>query len=181
LFFLLPPFVLGQAVGLEVVAVLRAVVTLLAPAIQLTIVATLVMPPILVQLQGTQGHREFLRRSYWVGFGAAAAYLIVLSGAGSPLMVALYGEQYGKYAYLVPLVGLSILANAVIAVSGAAIRAREKPEIIFRASLGTAVLVLPLGIVVVHQWGVIGAALGMSAAYGLLMILQLRGLSRAGA
>ena len=89
-----------------------------------------------------------------VGLG----YWGVVSLFNQPLVDLLYNGKFAEEAYLLAVLGLIPLANGIGAVLSAALRAIERPDLIFWSSLAATVVTLALGIPITYFYGLVGAA-----------------------
>lgn len=96
------------------------------------------------------------------GFVACAvAYWLVIGAFSADVIRWLYGDDYGEYADLMWLLGALPIAVGTKVVLEAALRALEKPDLLFWAYLASTVLTLTLGLGLLALYGIAGAAVGL--------------------
>ncbi|MCH5375316.1 MAG: hypothetical protein JJ992_15195 [Planctomycetes bacterium] len=170
--------------SVEDVAGLRALLNLIMPVLHVIAALGLLLLPALVRaIKSSSGISRIVSRVTMLFIAATVAYGIFLAVAGDWLIGFLYDGKYDSFYHL--LLPLSILpaSSALVAVFGSVIRAYERPDLVFRAYLGTLFVTATIGLALVYYLGVDGAAFGLllsSTATALFMGLLLRR-SRSGA
>jgi O-antigen/teichoic acid export membrane protein len=171
--------------GLEVTAAFKALMNLLMPMFQGIAALTSLLLPMLVRVkeQPRFGARVFFALIPLVL--APTLYWVLLGAFHSPLVSWLYGGQYTGYANLIWLLGLAPIAAAVRGVLGQALKALERPDWLFWATIVSAVVAVTLGTGCMYLWGIFGAGMGllisqataaaMSAALLLVLLRQTNG------
>ena len=95
----------------------------------------------------------------FVVFGAIYWGLLVIFK--QPLINWIYNGKYSEHAWLLWLVGASLVSGGVIDVIGSALRAMERPDQMFWSNLISTVIAVAFGLVCMALWGVVGAAIGL--------------------
>lgn len=157
--------------GLKAAGALKAIMNLTMPATQSLIAFSVLMIPLFVRHLdggGTRLVRQTVRRVTGICVAGAAVYLVVLWLFRVRIINLLYGGKYLEYAGLpVLLVGLVPLVIACTVTFGVALRAFERPDRLFWANVAASVLAVSFGLWLVATWGVLGAAAGYLASYGV--------------
>jgi len=170
----------GRA-GLAGTAGLRALVNLFNPVLHTQVALSAVLIPVLVrrkQRLGVAGMVRTLRILLALVVPASAAYLAVLWWLRPSLFQLAYNGKYREYSGLpFLLVGLLPVMTSATVVFGSALRAIERPKLIFwgYATAGTSALIL--GLPLARMFGVTGAAIGLLisssiATFGLAWLLH---------
>lgn len=153
--------------GLEAAATFRALMNLLLPMMQIASALAILALPLLVRRARTRHGaygRLVLGLSAALG-SAAVAYGIVAVAFGEPVLRWLYAGSYAEHApALVAMAGVPIFA-AVAGILGSALRAVERPELVFRAYLAPTGVALTVGLPLTLLRGVPGASIGWLATY----------------
>jgi O-antigen/teichoic acid export membrane protein len=147
--------------GLEATAALRALMNLALPLQHTYSAVGAVLVPHLVRVRGTARWSSALTSVFLFFIVGAALYWLGLGLLGRPLVELLYGGTYTSHAGLLWVIGLVPLAGAGIMVAGSALRALERPKLVFAANSASGALALSLGLGLVLSWGVGGAAVAM--------------------
>jgi len=79
---------------------------------------------------------------------------------GVPIMELLYKGNYTSYAPLLYIAAFLPVSVSVVSVVGGALRAMEKPQLVFYSYVATFVSALGVGIPLMFVWGVKGALIG---------------------
>jgi O-antigen/teichoic acid export membrane protein len=148
-------------VSLESSGLLRAILNLITPMhLVIAAVATLLIPA----LSGSGPGRasRLVTRSTLVLACAAAVYAVVLGLFQRPLFALLYGDQYQPQGHQVWILAGTLIAAAAADVAAAALRARERPDLVFRAYVLAALLAMAGGAVLTIWLGLTGAIVAMA-------------------
>lgn len=152
--------------GLHATGALRAAVNLLTPMTLVSHACASVMAPTLVRGAAATSEPAVRRRvGHVLGslLGGCTAYWLLLGLLHVPLFRVVYAGRYAEHAWLLWLVGLTMLTTAIVDVLSAALRARHQPTLVFRAFAAAAGVALVGGTVAVCLWGAPGAAAGLVA------------------
>lgn len=159
IYFVLLP-VLG---GLEDSAGLKAIMNLIMPILQVNSALGILIVPVYVRVLHSYGQMELTK---WVKRGVvffsagAGTYWVVLYLFRSQLFDVLYGGRYRDYAdLLLPLGAIPVAAGLNIAFGGA-LRALERPDLIFRCYVVATAAALTIGVWLIGTHGSTGAVLG---------------------
>lgn len=166
-------------VGLEGIAVLRALTNLILPVVHAISALSLLLVPLLARLQRERKEQmtRTLRRFLAVFLAGAGIYNLGLIFFRREAVRLLYGSKYADAVHLVPLVGLLAFFSSFISVLGAALRALERPEKVFWSYLGASAVAVGFGILLAMRLGVAGGLWGLllsSLTTALMMFLFYR-------
>ena len=149
--------------GLATSGALRALHNLVLPLLHaISALGLLVLP----SLSATAyiGRQTLLQRKVWrllsIFAGGSAVYWAILAMLHQPLVEWLYGGKYIKEAYLLVILGFLPVSASAVSVLGAALRAIERPDYVFKAYLLTCISGLIVGIPMAIFYGLLGAILG---------------------
>ena len=145
--------------GLAAAGTLKALANTILPISHAQASVAAVLVPALVEARRTGSFGRVLRRAVALFALACAAYWLALGALHRPLVHALYGGRYDASSHLLWIFGAIPLAGGLGDVLGSAVRALERPDVLFRAHLVAAALALTVGVWCVAAWGVAGAAL----------------------
>ena len=168
--------------GLEASGALKALMNLLMPILHANGALSILLIPELVKAHGEGRLRRMAALALGIFVLSAVAYWLFIGLFGAQLMAWLYAGQYGEYAHLLWLLGLLPLLAGINAVISAALRALEKPDLIFRAYVGSTVVALTFGVACIALGsftGVILAQLVTSLATVTGLVVVWRTLSSA--
>lgn len=163
--------------GLASAAAFRALSNLVLPMFQgITALSTLLLP-ILARARGTPRFRSVLVVAS-VGFvGSAGIYWMLVGELCRPVIQLLYNGNYAEYAHLLWLLGLLPVLAGVVAVVSNALRAWERPDLVFWAYTASAFCTLTLGLLAVVRWQITGAVLAQvlaTSASAVVMVILFR-------
>ena len=167
-FFLLPLFA-----GLAATASLRALSNLVLPMLQsITALSTLLLPT-LARARGSARFRYALGIAFALFCSGTLVYWVLLGTFADRLIAFLYAGVYGEHAHLLWLLGFIPVLAGVIAVLSNALRAQERPQVIFWAYVASASTTLTFGIWASIRWELAGAILGqvVSAVATIVVLL----------
>jgi O-antigen/teichoic acid export membrane protein len=158
-------FALSLSVDLNATAQLRVAMTLIMPAsAALSAISTLFVPA-LVRLRS----RDYFRRVLVAGMALftllAALYWLILGLFSQPILLWLYGERYVDVGPVIWIVGLVPILTGSVTVLGPALRALERPDLVFWAHALSSAATVTIGLALMTVYGLEGAAFGMVAAY----------------
>jgi O-antigen/teichoic acid export membrane protein len=170
------PLLAGFA-GLGSVASLKALMNLAAPVTQLQAAFSMLLIPYAAR-QFRQGGQESVvrlgRLLTWCGLGAAVCYWLLIAGFKHTIFHVLYAGRYPEVAALIPLAALGSIFWAGTFGFSTALRAMERPRLIFVGFGVAAAVSLIAGIPATHAFGLTGAMWGINlsdlSAFLLLMM-----------
>lgn len=150
---------------------LRALFNFALPMLQLVGAFGPMVIPILVRSHREDRLEKMARSMGLAAIIATSIYAVSLLFLGTMFMDLIYKGKYASYADLLWLVGILPIFASLVLVYGSAIRAMEKPKLVFKAYLGVNVVCLLVGLPLTYHMGVKGAILGMLAATGVNSML----------
>jgi O-antigen/teichoic acid export membrane protein len=153
-------WLLGHSSGLAPVGTFEAITNLILPVRQAFQALAMNVLPQASELEH-RGDRPAVRRfvmgnlrSYLIGALAHAVFFVV---AAPRLIGLVYGPRYSMTVGAMMLLAAVPIGVAAQVVLGAAVRAMERPDAIFRATAVGALLTLFPGYLFISLWGVTGA------------------------
>jgi len=163
------PIVLGLAAGaapdLETGGALKALMNFSVPLILVGWAASTLVTPMLVRAKHTP---RFFKIS-WVMLAMTAGlpllYWPLLGFFGEPIIDLLYSGKYVKYAALTWLIGLIPIIAGFDAVLHTQLKAAERPDRLFLASVASSVVLIVVGLPMVLVWGLTGAIIAVLISY----------------
>lgn len=153
--------------GLEGTAAVRALMNLVMPLLHTNAAIAILLVPRCVaalQTEGRAGLDRLVRLAFILLATGAALYWGILLVSRHTLLLWFYGGHYGAYAELLLLAGFLPLSEAAISVLSAALRALERPDVIFWCHLVGLGVALTGGLWLLAVHGVAGAVIGRLAA-----------------
>lgn len=163
----------GALLGLQASGLLRAIANLITPMHLISTAVATQLVPTLVRTE-----RDVRKRAMWRPLlllsAVAAGYWLVLGILQRPLFELVYGGQYMPAAHLVWALGLTVVSGAAADITAAALRAGERPDLVFRCFAGATLITVVGGPILISTWAVSGAVVVMAlssaaAAAGLLV------------
>ena len=111
--------------------------------------------------QGAHARRKWLL-STGTRLAAFVALLVALiSLCAQPLMGLLFTPAYARYAHVVPILAIATILMAINSLLNVAFRTLDMPQMGFRGKAVSAVVTSLIGIPLIRELGITGAALGM--------------------
>jgi O-antigen/teichoic acid export membrane protein len=163
--------------GLEASGAFRALLNLFVPMMHVTSALGILALPALVRFWRTKtGDYAWLVGRLAIGFAAiSAGYGILIAVFGRQVLLWLYGGNYIEFAPSIAVLAAVPALAGLSAVFGSALRAVERPELVFRAYVLPTVAAGSVGVLLAYTQGVSGASLGWlltyaSAACSLLIV-----------
>jgi O-antigen/teichoic acid export membrane protein len=147
--------------GLEASASLRALMNLILPLLMAVQAMSTLLIPSLGTVRGEAKFGILVRFAVVAAVLGSVSYWLLLGLLHDPLIAWLYGGRYTENAGLLWILGLMPVSAGVVHVLAAALRASERPDQVYWAYLFSTAVALPLGIVAVFAWGIIGAVVGL--------------------
>jgi O-antigen/teichoic acid export membrane protein len=168
-------FILPVTGGLAAAGALRALANLALPMFQLITALSMLLLPALARTRGTHQFRSAFMAALMLFMGSAIVYWLGVAGMATRVMDLLYGGRYTEHARLLWLLGALPVVAGLVAVVSNALRACERPDLVFWAYAASACMTLTVGISAAARWGVAGAVVGQvlanSAAAAVLVVL----------
>jgi len=158
--------------GLEAGASIKALMNLTMPAIQAITALGVLLVPTLAQARGQAGFGSLVRLSLVPFVLGPVLYWLLLGTFHQPLIAWIYGGQYAEHSGLLWVLGLTLIANGVIAVAGGSLRALERPDRLFFAYALSALVTVIVGAGLTFLWGITGAVVGILISYGTIAIMM---------
>jgi O-antigen/teichoic acid export membrane protein len=173
IYFLVLPAWAGLAAG----AGLKALVNLAQPALHTLLALTSLMLPVLVRRRQAGGPAAVTGAAlrFLVFFATISLfYLGALWLLRERVFDLLYGGKYREHASALLWVGLMPMAASGTVVLGSVLRALERPDHVFRASVWGAGVALTAGFALAVGQGVVGAAAAIVISYLVTGVMMLR-------
>ncbi len=159
--------------GIEASAELKALSNLLMPIMHAYVALTVLMVPAFVKAYERGKLKPLVWKLVLIISLLTGIYAIGLVLFGEAGMDFLYKGKYTHLAVFLPLAALIPIASSAVAVLSAAIKATERPDLVFWANLSSAILMLSLGIYLIRTLEVEGAlwAQLISICAGLVVLI----------
>lgn len=110
------------------------------------------------------GYKAWQKWLFQIGIVLAVMTLLVvlpISIIAKPILNYLYTPFYGQYAFLVPILSVSVMLRAVNTVLQAAFNTAGFPQVGFAAKLASGLFTILIFYPLLRLWGVAGAAVGV--------------------
>ncbi len=157
------PFI-AVLVGFEQAGAFRAMQNLTLPLERSLVGLGLLLLPWLSQQRVLHGEgylKNKLFKILLINFSVANGYIIILILFGKYATAFLYGQTYANnFVWLLPYIGIAAVVNAIAIGLYTGFRAIERPDVIFWSQTAGALLTLTLGLYLVRNLKLYGAALG---------------------
>lgn len=160
--------------GLQAGAALRALMNAIMPVLQAYAALSTLLTSALSRARGTPKFAHSVRLALAFFVAGAGVYWAFLAVAHDWVVAVLYGGRYAGSADLLPLLGLLPVTAGALAVLGAAIKAQERPDLMFRAYALTALVALTLGVALVAYGGLTGAVAGLLLSSAVTTVVAFR-------
>jgi O-antigen/teichoic acid export membrane protein len=121
--------------------------------------------------EGIAGLRRVLRKGVFVLGTGIGLYVIIITIFSEPLLVLMYGGKYTGLTAVIALLGVNTLLNGIASSYGAALSIMERTDFSFYANLASIAVTFSIGIFLVINYGVLGAAIAYAAAKTVSTIL----------
>lgn len=153
--------VLPLWVGLHENAVLGALYNVnLMSAHVIAALSVLLIPSLTRTFQASQEQfRHHVAVSIGLFAAAGAAYWVILFFFGDQILSLLYSGKYTAYSYLLLILGLEPVSNAIGVVLTSALRAMERPDIIFYSFIIPNLVMMTVGLGLTYIYGLLGAVI----------------------
>jgi O-antigen/teichoic acid export membrane protein len=156
----LPFLLLPLAGGLEMSGVLKALLNFIMPVAHAYAAITLLLVPIFVRARDAGTFGRTFRHAALLVVAGTAAYGIFLGSFGETLLDLVYAGQYVQHAGLLWLVAAIPLMSGVASLLRTGLRALEQPNLVFWAYLGSSLVALTAGVMLILTFGLVGALTG---------------------
>jgi O-antigen/teichoic acid export membrane protein len=146
---------------------LKAMYVLIAPVEQVMISLSFLFLPILSAKYAARNFTAFLsvwRRYALLELGVALMFATAVREVGGPVIHILYAGKFDELAPMLFLLALVPLTMAIGNTMSDAIRAAEKPRLVFYAVISSALATFVVGLPLVRHFGLQGAVYGMLAS-----------------
>lgn len=147
--------------GLEASGQLRAILNLITPMHLVIAALVTLLVPALARAKGSAA-RAAIMRSMLLLAGGAVVYALLLGLLQSPLFRLLYGQQYEPAPHLVWLLAATLLPAAIADVCAAALRARQRPDLVLRGYAFAAAITIVGGVLLTLWLELTGAVVAMT-------------------
>jgi O-antigen/teichoic acid export membrane protein len=165
--------------GLGAAAAVKALLNIVLPMLQANVALAALLLPALARLRGQSRFPIVVIGAIAAFGGGPILYWIFLGLFAEKLIHFLYGGQYVEYAHLLWFVGILPVIAGIAAVLSNTLRALERPDQVFWAYFGSAIVAVSLGPLAILHWGIRGAIFGqissMLAMTCILFVLLLHG------
>jgi O-antigen/teichoic acid export membrane protein len=122
------------------------------------------------------GYAVWRRWLLQVGFilvSISASVAVTMATFAKPLLAFVYTPFYAEYAFLMPVLAVYYCLLAANMVLSAAFNTARLPHVGFVAKSISAVLTLVISYPLLQKWGVMGAAVGLSATQAFWTLIYL--------
>lgn len=142
--------------GLEATAALRALMNLIMPVLQVYAALSVLLLPTLVQARGAAGFGRTTRLNFVLFISGSTLYWMVLGLLHRPLIDWIYDGRYTGYAWLIWILALVPIIAGVAEVQSTVLRALERVDLVFWASVVSTVVALTVGLGALFVLGLSG-------------------------
>jgi len=169
-------WLLSGILSVREVAEFRAVQNIVIPIDQVFIAFSMLILPTMAKYHAENMRANLLstmRRLLLIISLLAISYAIVLNFAGRGLLELLYHERYNNSVVLLLPLSLIPIISGMSNSFNIALKAIQKPNVVFYAYSIAGVVTLTVGILLIMNYGVMGAAYGMivsTLAFGITLI-----------
>jgi O-antigen/teichoic acid export membrane protein len=129
--------------------------------------------PLFAGTAGTDARRIVLGRATRFFAISSLMYCAVLVALAPQLIDWAYGGRYVDHAAGLRVLAILPVFVAMTTVLTASFRAKERPDLALWPTVASSATALALGATLVPQFGVVGAAVGIAAAYGMATVTSL--------
>lgn len=171
--------------GMAQAGALRALANLALPAAHAGTALRRLVQPYVSTISGARGHsavRAPVTTICLVYGGGSLAYVAFLTAFTRPIFRMLYGGKFMEFAYLVPLVALSVAFSSTGHAFNVGLRALQLPSLLFVADCTAAAINVLVGVPATRLFGLTGlVCAGALSAFAALVVSSLYFRRRAGA
>ena len=173
-------WLLAAFLSVREVGELKAMYVLIAPIEQVMISMSFLFLPALAARYSAQNQEAFV--SFWrkwalLVLGVTSIFALGVRLTGTRLLHLLYAGKFDELGPLLFLLALVPLCMGIGNTAGDAIRAAEKPHLVFYAYVSSAIATFLIGIPLVIFFGLRGAAWGMivsASTYSIALLIAFR-------
>ena len=143
---------------------LKAMYVLIAPIEQVMISLSFLFLPALCAKYAAQNATAFLgfwRRYALLELGVTLMFAMAVRAVGGPVIHVLYAGKFDELAPMLFLLALVPLTTSIGNTMSDAIRAAEKPRLVFYSAVSSALATFIIGVPLVRHFGLQGAVYGM--------------------
>ena len=155
---------IGVFAGLEEAGAFKAIQNLILPLGQTLTALGLLFIPRVSALSVSHGKvylKRFSVRMSSIMVVIALIYVFIFILTGQQLIKILYcQEYYSQFLWLIPYIGVLAIIGAAQGGFSIALKATKRPDAIFWSQGGGSLATLTVGIFLLWQWGIRGAAVG---------------------
>lgn len=173
------PFVLLPIFGsLGATGTLRAMQVIFMPIAQaISAISAIIVP----NLARVVNNKQDFGRKVWGAF-VATLLAAILYGAlagfgGDRLLYVLYGDEYAGMGWLLWILGAGMVIGVGREILSAAMRAIERPDVVFKTGVISTILFVVLGTAMIALYGIVGAAYAVIVPAVIQLVLLLRSLA----
>ncbi|MEM9419653.1 MAG: glycosyltransferase [Planctomycetota bacterium] len=163
------PVILGIAAStspdLETGGALKALMNFSVPLILISWAASTLVTPMLVRAKHTPKFFKISGIMLTMTMGLPLLFWPVLGLLGETIIALLYSGKYVQHASLTWLIGLIPVIAGLDAVLHTQLKAAERPDRLFLASVASSAVLILLGLPMILAWGLTGAVLAILASY----------------
>jgi len=170
-------FVLPVTVGIVGTASMKALINLILPVLHTYLPLSILLVPALVRAPSRHAFTTTVWMASVVAILCSTAYWLLLGTLHEPLVSWIYNGRYLSDAGLLWILGLVPISGAVVAVAGGALRALERPNLLFKAYAISTAVSATIGLGLLFAAGLRGAVIGYtlsSIATAITMAVSLR-------
>jgi O-antigen/teichoic acid export membrane protein len=170
-------FVLPVTVGIVGTASMKALINLILPVLHTYLPLSILLVPALVRAPSRHAFTTTVWMASVVAILCSTAYWLLLGTLHQPLVSWIYNGRYLADAGLLWILGLVPISGAVVAVAGGALRALERPNLLFKAYAISTAISATIGLGLLFAAGLRGAVIGYtlsSVATAITMAVSLR-------
>ena len=146
--------------GLAASGQLKALMTLVMPAVQAQNAVSNLLIPLLVRARGDARFGRILTTAVLAFASFSIGYWLLLGFVHAPFVHWLYAGRYDGIAALLWLFGALPLFSGIGEALSDALRALVRPDRIFWAAIASTTTTVALGVTAAARWGVGGVAIG---------------------
>lgn len=146
--------------GLEATGTLQALSNPVTPIVQVLSAVSLLLIPTLARMRGTIQFSRLVTRSFFGFIVVTGLYWLALGLCHELVVKILYRGNYADASALLWYLGAQPVFTAAISVFGAAFSAIEQPKYVFWSYLVGAALGLPVTLLLMSKYQLIGAVFG---------------------
>jgi len=161
--------------GMSASGELKALANLLMPVMHAYVALTVLMVPAFVKALENGNFRKVVLRITLVILAGTIVYSGLLLAFGADVISFLYKEKYSNLVEYLPLAAIIPVVSSVVAVLSAAIKASERPDLVFWANLSSAIGMFTFGLVLIYNYKIEGALLAqiVSVSLGLVVLIYI--------